>query len=67
MVPRPSTKPLLDLFRLSLTEEGFMDAPPLETGVFVTGACRGPKDIDRSILQSKSTASQLLQYLKERN
>lgn len=67
MVLRKTSKMLLELFGLSLTEDGFVASPPARTGVFVTGACSGPKDIDRSILQAKSTAFQVRQYLTGRN
>ncbi len=64
MVPRKTSKTLLEFFNLGLTEDGFIASPPSRTGVFVTGACSGPKDIDRSILQAKSTAFHVHRYLK---
>jgi heterodisulfide reductase subunit A len=67
MVLRKTAKMLLESFNLSLTEDGFIASPPSRTGVFVAGACSGPKDIDRSILHAKSTAFQVHQYLKGRN
>jgi len=67
MVPRKATKTLLEFFNLALTEDGFIASPSSRTGIFVTGACTGPKDIDRSILQAKSTAFQVQQYLEGRN
>jgi len=67
MVLRKTSRPLMEFFNLSLTEDGFVASPPVQRGVFVTGACSGPKDIDRSILQAKSTAFQVHQYLKRRN
>lgn len=66
MTLRKGTKSLMELFRLDLTEEGFISAPPSQTGVFVAGACSGPKDIDRSILHAKSTAFLVQQHLKGR-
>ena len=66
MVLRRATKNLLEFFHLTLTEDGFIAPPSSRTGVFVTGACTGPKDINRSILQAKSTAFQVHQYLRER-
>ncbi len=57
-------KRLAELFGLSMTEDGFLAPPPSETAVFVTGACGGPKDIDRSILHAKATAVHVQQYLK---
>jgi heterodisulfide reductase subunit A2 len=67
MVLRKTSKVLIESFHLKLTEDGFIASPSTRTGLFVTGACSGPKDIDRSILQAKSTAFQVHQYLKERN
>jgi heterodisulfide reductase subunit A len=66
MVLRKDAKHLAGLFGLRFTEDGFIASPPSQTAVFVTGACSGPKDIDRSILQAKSTALQVQQYLKGR-
>jgi len=67
MVLRKEATPLLKLFGLSLDEDGFIASPPPQTGVFVTGACTGPKDIDRSILHAKSTAFLVQQYLRGRS
>jgi heterodisulfide reductase subunit A len=67
MVLRKDAKPLAKLFGLGFTEDGFIASPPSQTGVFITGACSGPKDIDRSITQAKSTAFHVHQYLKERS
>ena len=67
MVLQKSAIPLTELLGLPLTEDGFIAPPKPQSGVFVTGACSGPKDIDRSILQAKSTAFHVNQYLKERN
>ena len=67
MVLRREAKSVTQIFGLSLTEDGFITPPPSDRGVFVTGACTGPKDIDRSILHAKSAAFLVHQYLKERN
>ena len=66
MTLRKGANSLLELFGLSLTEDGFFASPPSQTGVFVAGACSGPKDIDRSILHAKSTALLVQQHLKGR-
>ena len=58
---------LAELFGLSLTEDGFIASPPLQRGIFATGACSGPKDIDRSILHAKSVAFLVEQHLRERS
>jgi heterodisulfide reductase subunit A len=67
MVLKKEAKSLTQIFRLNLTEDGFIASPPSHTGVFVAGACTGPKDIDRSILHAKSAAYLVHQYLKEKN
>ncbi len=67
MVLSKEAKCLKELFSLSLTEDGFLASPPTQTGVFVTGACKGPKDIDRSILDAKSGALLVQQHLRGRS
>jgi heterodisulfide reductase subunit A len=67
MVLNKEAKSLAQLFGLSLTEDGFFTSPLLHTGIFIAGACSGPKDIDRSILHAKSAALLVHQYLRERN
>jgi len=67
MVLRKTSKTLIEFFGLSLTADGFIAFPSPRTGVFVTGACCGPMDIDRSILHAKSTALEVRQYLKGGN
>jgi heterodisulfide reductase subunit A len=64
MVLSKGSPSLIERFGLTLTEDGFIASPPSQTGIFVTGACTGPKDIDRSILQSKSVAFRVHQILK---
>lgn len=67
MTLRRGAKSLAELFGLSLTEDGFFASPSPQTGVFVAGACSGPKDIDRSILHAKSTALLVQQQLRGRS
>jgi len=67
MVLNKAAKHLTDLFGLNLTEDGFIAPPPVQSGIFVTGACSGPKDIDRSILHAKSTAFLVQQRLRGRS
>jgi heterodisulfide reductase subunit A len=62
MVLRKDSKELAQHLGLTFTEDGFLASPPHNTGLFVTGACHGPKDIDRSILHAKSTAFQVQEY-----
>ncbi len=67
LVLSEEAKHLAELFGLDLTEDGFIASPPPQTGVFVTGACTGPKDIDRSILHAKSAAFLVDQHLRRRS
>jgi len=67
MTLRKGTKSLVELFRLNFTEDGFLASPSPQTGIFVAGACSGPKDIDRSILHAKSTAFLVQQHLTGRS
>ena len=67
MVLGKQARPLAELFGLNLTEDGFIAPPPSQSGVFVTGACSGPKDIDRSILHAKSVAFLVQQHLRGRS
>ena len=66
MVLRKDSKELARNLGLTFTEDGFLASPPRNSGLFVTGACHGPKDIDRSILHAKSTAFEVQEYLKGR-
>jgi heterodisulfide reductase subunit A len=66
MVLKREAKALADLLGLGLNEEGFLAVPPRESGLFATGACTGPKDIDGSVTQAKSTAAWVHRYLQGR-
>jgi len=66
MVLKKEAKPLANLLGLGLNEEGFLASPAPGNGIFVTGACAGPKDIDRSITHAKSTAALVHNYLNGR-
>ncbi len=67
MVIGKNKNSLLKLFSLGLTGDGFFKKPSPETGVFLAGACSGPKDIDRSIIHAKAIAYEVEQYLKGRD
>lgn len=67
MVLNKEARHLTELFGLNLTEDGFITSPSSQTGLFVTGACAGPKDIDRSILHAKSAAYLVQQHLRGRS
>ncbi len=55
------------LFDLKYSVDGFFQDPSPERGIFIAGACSGPKDIDRSILHAKSTALKVKNFLKGLN
>jgi len=67
MVLKKDAKPLSKLLGLGFTEDGFFSSPSPQTGVFLAGACSGPKDIDRSISHAKSTAFLVHQFLQGRS
>jgi heterodisulfide reductase subunit A-like polyferredoxin len=54
---------LAALLNLGFDEDGFIAQKDLPHGVFVTGACTGPKDIERSIIQAEATSQKVYQYL----
>ena len=64
MVLKKEASALAKLLGLGLDEEGFLTAPPGGRGLFVTGACSGPKDIDGSVTQARSTAASVHYYLQ---
>lgn len=65
MEPREDTQHVARLFGISTGNDGFFleEHPKLEpvstatSGVFVAGACQGPKDIPDSVAQAKAAAS----------
>lgn len=44
-------------------EDGFYKSPPEDSGVFLAGACKGPRDIGSSMIDAKSTAHKIVRYL----
>lgn len=65
IVPRPSTKEVAGLLKLSRSADGFLAEAhpklrPVDTaidGVFLAGCCQGPKDIPDTVAQAKGAAS----------
>jgi heterodisulfide reductase subunit A len=66
MTLKKETKDLADRLKMGLSEDGFLIQNETERGLFFTGACTGPKDIDRSVTQAKSTAFHVYRYLQGR-
>lgn len=66
MEPRPDALDVARIFGLSLSNDGFFmeEHPKLEpvstptSGVFLAGACQGPKDIPDTVGQAKAAASE---------
>ncbi len=53
-----------DLLGFSFDDDGFIIAESqTKNGIFATGACTGPKDIERSITEAKSTAAKAYQFV----
>ncbi len=63
MTPRHDGDNIAQLLGIAKNEEGFYRSPPKDSGVFVSGACKGPRDIASSIIDAKSTAQKIIQYL----
>ena len=67
MVLKRGARSLAEQLEIGFDEDGFLAEPRIARGVFVTGACTGPKDIDCSITQAKSSAVQVYQFLLGRS
>ncbi len=63
MTPRQDAERMARFFGISKNEEGFYRSPPENSGVFLSGACKGPRDIGSSIIDAKATAQKIVQYL----
>ncbi len=63
MMPRQGAERIAELFHISKNEEGFYRSPPRDSGIFVSGACKGPRDIGSSMTDAKATAQEVVQYL----
>jgi heterodisulfide reductase subunit A len=63
MTPRQDAEKIADLLQIPKNEEGFYRSPPKDSGIFLSGACKGPRDIASSIIDTKSTAQKIIQYL----
>jgi heterodisulfide reductase subunit A len=63
MTPRQDAEKMADFFHISKNEEGFYRSPPQNSGIFLAGACKGPKDIGSSMIDAKATAQKVVHYL----
>jgi heterodisulfide reductase subunit A len=63
MAPRQDADRIAQSLQISKNEEGFYRSPPENSGIFLSGACKGPRDIGSSIVDAKATAQRIVQYL----
>jgi heterodisulfide reductase subunit A len=63
MAPRQDAEEIADALHIQKNEEGFYRSPPGTSGIFVSGACKGPRDIGSSMIDAKATAQKVVQYL----
>ena len=63
MTPRRDADRIAHALQIPKNEEGFYRSPPENSGIFLSGACKGPRDIASSIIDAKSTAQKIIQYL----
>jgi len=63
MTPRQDADRIAQSLQISKNEEGFYRSLPENSGIFLSGACKGPRDIGSSIIDAKATAQKILQHL----
>ncbi len=63
MTPRQDAQRVADFLHIPKNEEGFYQSPPHQSGVFLSGACKGPRDIGSSMVDAKATAQRIVQFL----
>jgi heterodisulfide reductase subunit A len=63
MEPRQHAERVAEVLGIPKDEDGFYGSPPEDSGVFLAGACKGPRDIGSSMIDAKSTAQRIIQYL----
>jgi len=64
MTLKKEAKFTADILGMAFDDDGFIiEGSQTKEGIFATGACTGPKDIERSITQAKSTAARAYQYV----
>jgi heterodisulfide reductase subunit A len=63
MVPRGDAEGIATVLGIPKNEEGFYRSPPDHSGIFLAGACKGPRDIGSSMIDAKATAQRVVQYL----
>jgi heterodisulfide reductase subunit A len=63
MMPRQDADRIAQFLQIPKSQEGFYQSRPENSGVFLSGACKGPRDIGSSIIDAKATAQRIVQYL----
>lgn len=69
--PQNDVKFLADTFEVKLDEHNFFEGQELSTnlsstpGIFLAGACQGPKDIEESIVHGKAAAVEVAKMFRE--
>ena len=63
MMPREDAEEIANTFHIAKNQEGFYQSPPENSGIFLSGACQGPRDIGSSMVDAKATAQEIVQYL----
>ena len=63
MMPRQDAEKLAALLHIGKNDEGFYRSARRDSGVFMAGACKGPRDIGSSVLDAKAAAQQIVQCL----
>jgi len=63
MAPRHDAEELASALHILKNQEGFYRSPPHQSGVFVSGACKGPTDIAGSMMDARATALKIDEYL----
>lgn len=63
MTPRQDAERIAQSLQISKNEEGFYRSPPENSGIFLSGACKGPRDIGGSIIDAKATTQKILRHL----
>ena len=63
MTPRQDADRIASLFQIPKNEEGFYRSPLEDSGIFLSGACKGPRDIPSTMIDAKAAAHRIVKYL----
>lgn len=63
MTPRQDAEKIATSLNIPKNGEGFYRSPAESSGIFLSGACKGPRDIGSSMIDAKATAQRIVQYL----